>query len=134
MEIKILSAYKNENATIVSFTSEFGDAYAQWNGEEPWSGEEPLIGAIYNVEIDTDEDLIWEVNIFASSKNRCSIQVDSDGKIKITGCLESLEDDGYAILRMDGYIIAFMADNLPNDAVGSYILLNIKQIMVFPFG
>ena len=128
-----MSAHKNENATIVSFTSEFGDAYAQWTGEEPWKGEEPLIGATYNVEIDIDEDLIWDVNIFASSKNRCSIQVDSDGKIKFTGCLESLEDDGYAILRMGDYIIAFMADSLPNDTVGNYIILNAKQIMVFPF-
>ena len=127
MKIKILSAYKNENTTSVSFTSEFGDAYAQWTGEEP------LIGAIYNVEIDIDEDLIWGVNIFASSKNRCSIQVDSDGNVKFTGCLESLEDDGYAILRMGDYIIAFMAENLSNDAVGSYILLNAKQIMLFPF-
>jgi len=48
------------------------------------------------------------------------------------GILESIDEDGYAVLRFDNSIISFMSKGEPFE-LGSYIEITVPKITFFSF-
>jgi len=109
---------------IVSFSSAFGDAKAFWNGELPVPSHE------YRVEVDID-DLTRDVDVSISEICQPSIKLDKE-LICITGCIDSVDEDGYTVIRLGDYIIPFMLIGDLFD-VGTNVELRTKSITLYPY-
>lgn len=124
MRVRIKEIGKENPNNLVLFSTDFGDAKAIWEGEEPTINNE------YQVEVDINETLIWNIDIIRVENGYYSIQIEND-IIHISGSLDSLDDDGYAILKIGESIIPFMAMGEPFQ-VGSFIKLATKIVSVSP--
>lgn len=113
---------KIEANNIVYFTSEFGKAKAKWNDGKPKC-------KTYDVEIDIENCLKWDIDIKKTLKPVDLIFIDKKGKIIITGIFESIDEDGYTILRIGNSIITFLTEgSIPE--IGSPIELNVDLIYI----
>lgn len=101
----------------VSFSTVFGSAEAFWDGVEP------RVGGKYDVELEIDRTLHWGINIDRSPIEVSSIAFDDDTGIIIVGQLESLDDDGFGVIRLGDFIITFLVDG---DMVGKNIGLFVE--------
>ncbi|EIT83732.1 hypothetical protein A374_18970 [Fictibacillus macauensis ZFHKF-1] len=76
MKIKII---KNEgiynDQMVVSFSSEFGDGKASWNGENPVEGRE------YYVELEIPDTVEWRKDVSKSDKKQYCIKNNGDSTI-----------------------------------------------------
>jgi hypothetical protein len=124
--ITVNNIQKNKDKLLVSFSSEFGNADAFWDGVYPCEGEP------YNVELDIEDTFTWGINIFKSNQTFSSIKYNKLSNIEIVGCLESLDEDGFAVMRLKNYIVTFFTDQLP-DIQGSYVLIIVKKMTLFPY-
>lgn len=113
---------ENENTNVVFF-SEFGEAKAFWEGEKPTVNNE------YQVEIDIIDTLVWGKEILKTKINKPFIQQENDVTY-ISGFIDSIDDDGYVVLRLGDYIVPFIATG---DAfqIGEYVTLSVKGITLF---
>lgn len=111
---------KIEANNIIYFTSEFGKAKAKWNDKKPEC-------KTYDVEIDVENYLKWDIDIKSTSKPINSIFIDKNGKTVITGIFESIDEDGYTVLRIGNSIITFLTEgNIPE--VGKQVEINVDFI------
>lgn len=56
----------------------------------------------------------------------------SDGQgIKITGDLESVDEDGYMVLRLGSSIVTFMTQGMPAK-IGSRVQVRVESVEVYP--
>lgn len=69
------------------------NATANWRGEIPEEGRE------YFVELEIGETFSLGNNLKICDDGKFSIGMEED-HIFLTGCLESIEEDGYAVLRL----------------------------------
>ena len=111
---------------IVQFCTSFGIATGHWMGDAP------LVGSRYNVEIELDGVLTYGVEVTISGSNIYHLESLIDDKVRIIGLLESLDDDGYAILRLDGNIVAFMSIEL-DALVGQFVQIDAVDITLYPY-
>ena len=109
---------------IVAFSSDFGHAIADWNGEVPKINRE------YQVEFDINNTLTWEKDITKRGKNTKLIQ-QSGGAIQIYGDIDSIDDDGYTVLRIGDSIIPFLTTGTPFP-VGTSVVLSTEKITLSP--
>jgi hypothetical protein len=87
-----------------------------------WEGDKPEIGKTYHVELDIDGVYVWGQDIVSS---------DDDISIICNGILESIDDDGYAVLRMGDYIIPFLTKG-DSFEIGSKINVHVKLVSAYP--
>ena len=125
MKICIDKILSNSPHAIVTFTAEFGKSKACWSGETPKENCE------YHVEVDIQEGLEWGKDIVENDEKNYSINF-KDDTVYIAGVLESVDNDGYSVLRRGDYIIPFMAIG-DKFATNTFILLAIKTIYLSPF-
>ncbi len=110
---------------IIDFTSEYGKAKAIWQDKNPEC-------KTYNVEIDIEETMQWGSNINSTSKSSMSISMNSINKIVLVGLFESIDDDGYTILRMGNSIVMFFTEgNTPE--VGKMVEVVVDCIHMTPY-
>lgn len=122
MKVKIEEC-RNENQVL--FSSEFGSANGNWCVGIPKSGNE------YNVEVDLEGLVVFKENLTFSDLKECKIQMKGN-KICLIGLLESVEEDGYAVLRLNDYIIPFeISGELPEE--GQFVEIEINEIDLYPF-
>ena len=95
----IVEKLLNENE--VYFSCKYGNGIATWNGYIPEIKE-------YEVEIDIEDSLLWGISIKKSNQTIPSIHIEKDFNIFI-GVLESIDEDGYSVLRMGNAIVSFFA-------------------------
>ena len=109
---------------LIIFSSKFGKGIATFKKNDSENKE-------YNVEIDIVDNLQWGQEIKISSKKYPLIIL--NGYINtIVGELESIDNDGYSILRMENSIIPFYASGTPFE-IGSIIEINVKNIVMTPY-
>ena len=110
--------------TIVSGSTDFGNINIKWEGEKP------DIGKDYEVELDIDGFLIWGEDITLSHTESNSIVCDGDS-ILLYGVLESVDADGYSILRIGSNVIPFLGQGNSMD-IGTKIKIRIDSISASP--
>jgi hypothetical protein len=111
---------------IIKFNSPYGSA------EGKWVGSKPKLNSECDIEIDIPEILEWEKQINKIDKEFSQIKSD-ENHIYLSGVLESVDSDGYSVLRIGKNIVVFelTGDNYP---IGSYVKIKTKQILLYGFG
>ncbi|ANF97188.1 hypothetical protein [Paenibacillus bovis] len=106
----------------VHFSTEYGKAVAYWNGELPEEGK------AYIVEIEIEEILVLGENLEICDEYQFRIGMEKE-TIYLTGYLESIEEDGYAILRLGESIISLeIKSPVPS---GSFVKILLDKITLF---
>ena len=119
MEITINTVNQN----IVTFSSEFGIGKAEWHGEIP------QINSKCYVEFEIEDSLTWGVDINRINEQPCSMYMEKD-KLTIIGQLESVDEDGYAVVRLGKSIIPFIVQNIPQHET-IYVKAQINKVILF---
>ena len=107
MKIIVEKVISDNRGISVQFSTDYGSATALWEGDLPISNRD------YHVEIDIKDTLTWNRDILENDTGRYSIQM-QDSVVLFTGKLDSVENDGYAVLRMGGSIIPFVTKGAPD--------------------
>jgi len=127
MNIKIEKIISTPPSLLVAFSTNYGNAIGTWEGEMP------ILDSNYDVEIDIDNVLLWGKEII-NGKKSFNVSMNSKNEIILNGILDSLDEDGYAVLRLGSSITAFMTniEKVFPFEVGSYIELTVPNISLFP--
>lgn len=125
MKIRVNDIISNSPSCIVSCTSEFGDVLLTWKDSMPEINKE------YDVEFDTDEILTWDDDISLTEEREPLIYMEKDAMV-IIGTLESVDDDGFMVVRMENYILTFETQGkaLHN---GTKIRIKVPSMKAYPF-
>jgi len=105
-------------------STHFGDICVKWIGDDPELGE------TYDAEVEISDVLVWGKNVMPSNCDKCTITY-SNSQVSICGLLESIDNDGYSILRMGEHIIPFVVDDNTLET-GKMIKINAKSVSVYP--
>lgn len=124
MRVHINKIILENTNIIVLFSTDFGDAKAFWEGEVP------TINSEYQVEVDIIDTLVWNIDIIRAENDNYSIQMENEF-IHISGKLDSVDDDGYTVLRIGDNIIPFVATGEPFHA-GTFISVSSKLLSISP--
>ena len=121
----LISRVINDNSDIkVIFSTEYGSAEAFWSDEEPIEGND------YHIEVDVNGALAWGKNVLKSEIDEFSIKMENEA-IYISGSIDSVDADGYAVLRLGDSIVPFFSIGEPF-AIGTYITLSAESIVLSP--
>lgn len=123
MEITIKEILIKDSSIEVIGENEYGNILLKWTGLAP------LISQNYQVELEVSNDLIWNQDIIIDISREA--MVISENSNYITGKLESIDEDGYAVLRIGKSIIPFSTTGIPLK-VGQYIKIKSKDILAYP--
>jgi hypothetical protein len=124
MKIVVVDYIKDmADGYIVKFNSPFGSAKGKWVGTRP------ILNFEYYIEIDIPGILEWGKQIIEIYEEISQITSD-DNHIYLSGVLESVDSDGYSVLRIGNNIVAFelTGNNYP---IGSYVKVVTEQISLF---
>ena len=124
MKIKVTNIISNSSNCIVSCTTEFGDIILTWKDDIPEVDKQ------YDVEFDTDEILNWDDDISLTEVREPEMYAENDG-IVINATLESVDDDGFMVVRMKDYILTFETQGkaLHN---GAKVRIKIHSLEAYP--
>jgi hypothetical protein len=125
MKVQIDEIIHGNSNIVVAFSSSFGSAKAYWDGDEPIAKSE------YLVEVDVDNTLVWNKDILQHENNAYSIRLKNDF-ILISGYIDSIDEDGYTVLRIGDNIIPFLTTGAPFP-IGTNVTLSTKTITLSPF-
>jgi len=120
MRVRVVSKINN----LVHCSTLFGDLNVIWEGKEP------QIDSHYDVELDLYSVLSWGHDILKVQKDASTIMCNKD-TVNICGTLESVDSDGYSVLRIGNYIIPFNAQGKAFD-IGSAIEICVDSIVAYP--
>lgn len=125
MKIRVNNIISDNPDCIISCTSKFGDILLTWKDSIPEISKE------YDVEFDTDEILTWGDDISLTEESEPEIYMEKDAVV-IIGTLESVDDDGFMVVRMENYILTFETQGkaLHN---GTKIRLKVPSLEAYPF-
>lgn len=123
MKVQINRVINQTKGYTVAFSNVYGSATAFWNGTEPQANKE------YFVEIEIPEVLNWQKDITITDMN-CKIEELDNGMAYISGVLESVEDDGYTVMKIGDSIIAIETQGEP-PIIGSYIKFATSSIFLY---
>jgi len=118
-----LQKEKNKLITMVKFSTQFGCGVAKWNDDNP------IISVVYDVEIEIEDNLVWGIDITKATTTDFIIMQNGES-VLLQGKLERVESDGFCVMRMETYIITFIASGnsfLLND----FIVIKSKNISLF---
>jgi len=124
MRVQVDKIISDNSDIIVCFSSDFGCAKAYWKGKEP------SVNSNYQVEVDIDHTLMWGKEVLFEENSKPNIQQKND-QIFVTGCIDSIDEDGYTVLRLDDSIIPFLTIGEPYQ-VGAHVRLCTKLITLYP--
>lgn len=122
MQIEVIKKYK-DNPPKVLCRSKYGQFFAYWSEDDVNENE------WYDVELDTDEELIDGVNLFKVEEKNCIYSVGE--KLKIVGTLESIDNDGYMIVRVDNSALTFVTSSSGFEP-GLVVKILLNQIKAYP--
>ncbi|GIP39037.1 hypothetical protein J31TS4_23170 [Paenibacillus sp. J31TS4] len=111
---------------IVRFNSSYGDGIATYVGKRP------IVNIEYFVEIDVKGIFKWGEDISRIENNQCKIEV--MGKlVSLYGMLESVDEDGYTVLRLGQSIVPIETEGSPYP-IGSYIKIQSPNVKLYDIG
>lgn len=120
MKIVVEKIVLADSNLIVHFLTDYGKATALWEGDNP------TINGEYHVEMDFENTLIWNKDIVKDETEKYSIQM-HDNMIFLVGILDSVDDDGYTVVKFGDNIVPFVTNGVPFE-IGSFIKLIIKTV------
>ena len=123
MKIRVKKILADKPKLIVLCKTGYGEVSVYWMGNIPVENE------TYDVEFETDKLLVWGRDI-AVTEEQLAI-CDDNHEIKIIGDLESIDEDGYMVLKIDSSIITFMTQDIPV-VEGLRIQVRLDFIEVYP--
>lgn len=122
MRITINETSIKKNGYQVNFSTEYGNATALWNGNVPEVKKE------YFAEIEIPGILCWQKDI-STTDEKCFILLENN-IVHIVALLESIEDDGYTVLRLGDSIITIQTQGKhPN--VGSNVKITTNNLLLY---
>jgi len=123
MEITINEVIKKtQGNSIIKFATKYGSAYGLWNGTEPQINKE------YIVEVDIPAVLCWQIDII-SAQEEYFITIENN-KFCLTGLFESIDDDGYLVIRLGESIVSVETQGNPLD-LGSFVKLSTDTLVLY---
>ena len=125
MKVKIINIVSKEPDCIVLCSTEFGEIVLTWKDNIPEKDKE------YDVEFDTDDILKWDDDISLTEVKEPLINMENN-EIIINGILESVDEDGFMVVRMKDYILTFETQGkaLYN---GVNIRIEVPTIEAYPY-
>lgn len=119
--IKNISYSSNEKYSVI-FTTTYGEAAASWKGDHP------VINQSYDVELEFNDilDLVPVLNNDSSD----TIGVDKQS-VFIIGKLESIEGDGYSVIKIGSSIVAVILDTAKNKFLGMTVKMTAKSLTIY---
>jgi hypothetical protein len=91
---------------LVTFTTEFGNAQAIWEGDKP------SLDVEYFVEFEIPDTLNWNDSMKQIDEKACTLGMEKD-TLYFIGCLESVDEDGYTVIRLGDSIISLIVEGDP---------------------
>lgn len=123
MKINIKEIKSELSRNIVVFSTEFGSAKAIWQGDTPRPNLE------YFVEMEISNILTWGRDIIRVDE--CSYSVGMEGDVLyFIGYIESIDDDGYTVIRLGDSIIAIEVDGNPFPQ-GVFVKVLANEVSLF---
>ena len=123
MELIILS-YNDEQKRDLKVESKYGKFNVLWEGELP------LLGEKIDVELDIDQHLIWNKDIYLSMNDELQIKQSEEETI-IQGKLEEVSDAGFAVLRLGNSISTFITEGTAFP-INSNIQIKVVNVTAYP--
>lgn len=124
MEIKINEVNHKSLKCYVIFSTEFGNSKALWNGETP-----PEVNKGYFVEFEVPGILRWGEDIIISDKKEYVIKMDN-GITQLAGMVESVDEDGYTVVRIDENIITLETEGSPFP-IETFVIVKTDNLILF---
>lgn len=122
MKIIIKEIINQTQDYSISFSTEYGNANALWNGNKPKINEE------YLVEFEIPEILYWQKDI-VPSEDRYKIWTENN-RFCLIGLFESIEDDGYTIIRLGDTIVPIETRGEPL-VLGAFVKLTSNTLLLY---
>ncbi len=123
MKVKILQISVSNSKTKVVCKTDYGDVSLYWMKSKP------EVNRIYEVELESNETLVWNKNVSISKENNTIC--DANNLVKIVGDLESIDADGYLVLRIDNNIVTFMSQEMPK-IQGGKVQVYVDSMEAYP--
>jgi hypothetical protein len=127
MYIAIKGVHHELGKIIVDFTTSSGIGIAEWQDEPPQIGKE------YFVEYDIEQTLVWEQDVFPSLSQLYLTELIENNDVMITGKIESIDEDGFIVMRDNGYMITAMTEKIPLEIIGTFVSAKIKKLLIYPY-
>lgn len=124
MKMQVIKILADKPKLMVLCKTGYGDVSVYWIGETPVENK------AYDVELETDQLLLWDRDIFATEEQLTIC--DDNRKVKIIGDLESVDADGYMVLSIGDSIIPFMTQGVPIEK-GIRIQVGVELIEAYPY-
>jgi len=116
---------KSIDQDVSTFHSEFGIGVAIWHGKTP------KVNSVQHVEFDIKETLTWGVDIYPSDVESCTINM-VNKKLVILGQLESVDEDGYTVVRLGNSIIPLDVQGI-TQLEPMYVKAVLNEVTLFPY-
>lgn len=118
MNVKISDILDKHKVVVQVENNEF---VAEWDGDTPEKNES------YVVEMDIDDELIWETNICFSSENN-NLIILNDKEIKIVAKLDYNSEDNLATLNIYDSIVLIDVEGIQQDISSEWVEINCDSI------
>ncbi|WP_242276656.1 hypothetical protein [Bacillus cereus group sp. BfR-BA-01445] len=124
------------NVKIVDISEKLIDGYkvlvqvdssqfiAEWDGDKPEENEN------YNVEIDIDDEFIWNTNIAYSDENANAI-IQNDEAFKVIAKLDYNSEDNLATLNVYDSIVLIDIEGIEQDIANEWVEMQCTSIKLF---
>ncbi|TXK85128.1 hypothetical protein [Paenibacillus sp. N3.4] len=127
MKVCIITIDKEvDEGFIVRFDSPYGEGIATYIGNRPIPNKE------YFVEIDIQGILKWVEDIVKIESNLNKIEAMGE-LVSLYGTLESVDEDGYTVLRLGHSIVPIETEGLPYQ-IGSNIKIQSPNVKLYDIG
>lgn len=122
MRILINKVINQKSDYRVNFSTAYGSAIALWKGNKPELDKE------YFVEIEVSNVFCWQKDIVVTHE-KCSI-LSEGNTVQIVAVFESIEKDGYTVLRLGDSIISIETQGeVP--PLGSNVKLTANNLILY---
>lgn len=118
MNVKISDILDKRKVVVQVVNNEF---VAEWDGDKPEKYKS------YAVEMDIDDELIWETNICFSSENS-DVIIQKDEEIKIVAKLDYNSEDNLATLIIYDSIVLIDVEGIEQDISSEWVEVNCDSI------
>ena len=118
MNVKISDILDEHRVVVQVESNEF---IAEWDGDKPERNES------YAVEMDIDDELIWETNICFSSENS-NVIIQKDKGIKIVAKLDYNSESNLATLKVYDSIVLIDIEGIEQDISNECVEINCDSI------
>ena len=125
MNITICNLSAHECRCCVEFSSEFGTAWAFWDGEPP------VVGSAYDVEIDVPQLKPLECKMHYPSDSKYSIRNIGDRSVLLQGQIIHSED-GDALGIQIGDDVVLLESAIATPRSGAYVTIEVPAITLYP--